>query len=144
MLITHTYFAKVKLSRFSFRKQISSLRKFQNGFKQTNLSLTEDKTGFTLDHKLQDRDNLPLQLPVLKINNYKIERSSSIKFLGVTVDEHLNWKDHISIIENKLSKNSSLLHKAKQFLNAKAMNSLYFSFIHSYLNTSMQYFHEQN
>ena len=84
-------------------------------------------------HKLQDRDNLPLQLPVLKINNYEIKRSTSIKFLGIMVDEHLNWKDHINVIENKLSKNLGLLHKAKQFLNAKAMKSLYFSFIHSYL-----------
>ena len=50
------------------------------------------------------------------------------------VDEHLNWKDHINITENKLFKNLDLLHKVKQFLNAKAMKSLYFSFIHSYLN----------
>ena len=49
------------------------------------------------------------------------------------VDEHLNWKDHINIIENKLPKNLGLLDKAKQFLNAQAMKSLYFSFIHSYL-----------
>ena len=40
------------------------------------------------------------------------------------VDEHLNWKDHINVIENKLSKNLGLLHKAKQFLNAKVMKSL--------------------
>ena len=33
------------------------------------------------------------------------------------VDEHRNWKDHISIIENKLTKNSILLHKSNQFLN---------------------------
>ena len=74
-----------------------------------------------------------MQLPVLKINNYKIERSSSVKFLGVMVEEHVNWKDHTNIIEKDLSKNLGLLHKAKQFLNAKAMKSLYFSFIHSYL-----------
>ena len=49
------------------------------------------------------------------------------------VDEHINWKDHINITENKLFKNLDLLHKVKQFLNAKAMKSLYFSFIHSYL-----------
>ena len=42
------------------------------------------------------------------------------------VDEHLNWKDHISIIENKLSKKLCILRKAKQFLNAKAMKSLSF------------------
>ena len=49
------------------------------------------------------------------------------------VDEHPNWKDHLNIIENELSKNDSLLHKAKRFLNGKAMKSSYFSFIHSYL-----------
>ena len=47
------------------------------------------------------------------------------------VDEHLNWKDHINIIENKLSKNLGLLYKAKQFLNAKAMKSL--SFFYSFI-----------
>ena len=67
-------------------------------------SLNEDKTRFTLLHKLQDRDNLSLQLPVLKINNNEIKTSSSLKFLGVMVDEHLNWRDHINVIENKLSK----------------------------------------
>ena len=86
---------------------------FQEWFQANKLSLNEDKTRFTLFHKLQDRDNLPLQLPVLKINNYEIKRSTSIKFLGVMVDEHLNWKDHINVIENKLSKNLGLLHKAK-------------------------------
>ena len=58
---------------------------------------------------------------------------SSLKFLAVMVDEHLNWKDHINIIEKKLSKNLVLLNKAKQFLNVKAIKSLYFLFIYSYL-----------
>ena len=49
------------------------------------------------------------------------------------VGEHLNWKGRINITENKLSKILVLLHKAKQFLNAKAMKCLYFSSIHSYL-----------
>ena len=83
-----------------------------------------------LFHKLQDRDNLPLQLPALKINDYKIKRSISIKFLEVMVDEHLNWKDHINIIENKLSKKLRLLYKAKQFLNVKSIEK-YLFFIHS-------------
>ena len=34
------------------------------------------------------------------------------------LDKHLSWKELINIIENKLSKNVGLLHKAKQFLNA--------------------------
>ena len=49
------------------------------------------------------------------------------------VDEHLNWKDHINIIESNLSKNLGLLRKVEQFLNAKAIKSIHFSFIHNYL-----------
>ena len=116
-----------------FMKANIELKKISEWFRANKLPLNEDKTNFTLFHKSQDRDNLPLRLPVLKINNYEIKRSASIKFLGVIIDEHLSWIDHISIIENKLSKNLGLLYKAKRFLNAKAMKSLYFSFIHSYL-----------
>ena len=126
-------FCKNKTVKTLFLKANIELKKISEWFQANKLSLNEDKARFTLFHKLQDRDNLPLQLPVLKINNYEIKRSSSIKFLGVMVDEHLNWKDHINVIENKLSKTLGLFYKAKQFLNAKAMKSLYFSFIHSYL-----------
>ena len=49
------------------------------------------------------------------------------------MDKHLNWKCHINVTENKLSKNLGLLHKANQFLNAKAMKILYFSLVNSSL-----------
>ena len=49
----------------------------------------KEKTKFTLFHKPRNNDNLPLQLPNLRINNYKIKKSSSIKFLGVLADENL-------------------------------------------------------
>ena len=126
-------FYKSKTVKTLFLKANIELKKISQSFQANKLSLNEDKTRCKLFYKVQDRDNLPLQLPILKINNYEIKRSTSIKFLGVMVDEHLNWKDHINVIENKLSKNLGLLHKAKQFLNAKAMKSLYFSFINSYL-----------
>ena len=49
------------------------------------------------------------------------------------MDEHLSWIDHINTLENKLSKNLGVLYKAKPFLNAKAIISLYVSFFHNYL-----------
>ena len=82
--------------------QIWNLRKFPKGFGLIN----EDKTAFTIFHRVQDRDNSPFDLPVLKINDYDIKRSSSIEFLRVLVDEHLRWTDHINILENKPSNKS--------------------------------------
>ena len=116
-----------------FLKANLELGKISEWFQANKLSLNEDKTRFTLFHKPQARDNLPLRLPALKINDYEIKRSSSIKLLGILVDEHFSWIDHINTLENKLLKNLGLLYKAKPFLNAQAMKSLYFSFFHSYL-----------
>ena len=98
-------FCKSKTVKTLFLKANIELQKISEWFQANKLSLTEDKTRFTLFHKLQDRDNLPLQRLTLKMNSYKIKRSISIKSLGVIVDEHLNWKDQINIIEDKLSKN---------------------------------------
>ena len=93
------------------------LRKISEWFRANKLSLNEDKTRFIL----------------YKINDDEIKQSSLIKFLGILVDEHLSWIDHINTLENKLSKNLGGLYKAKPFLNTKAIVSLYFSFFHNYL-----------
>ena len=48
-----------------------------------------DKTKFTFFHKPNERDDIPLKLPPLKINQKTIQRVDSIKFLGVLLDENL-------------------------------------------------------
>ena len=58
-------------------------------------------------------------------------RLSSWVFL---LDENLSWKNHIHAIENKISKSIGILFKAKFILNQKCLKSIYFSFIHCYLN----------
>ena len=72
------------------------------------------KTIYTLFHKNSTKDELPLKLPDLKIVNRVLKSQTSIKFLGVMLDENISWKGHIKTVENKLSKNIGLLCKAKQ------------------------------
>ena len=54
-------------------------------------------------------DSLPSQLPTMTFNNIEIKRENSIKFLGVIIDENLTWKNHIEVVENKMSKNFGVL-----------------------------------
>ena len=49
-------------------------------------------------------DSLPLQLPAMTFNNIEIKRENSVKFSGVIIDENLTWKNHIEVVENKISK----------------------------------------
>ena len=62
-----------------FKIMNTELDKFNDWFKANKLSLNADKTKFTLFHKLYQRDNLPLKLPILKINDKIIERESFFK-----------------------------------------------------------------
>ena len=68
------------------------------------------------------------------MSDREIKRITSVKYLGVLIDEHLTWKEHITVIENKVSKNLGILYRARRVLDSTALKNLYFSFIHSYLS----------
>ena len=73
-------------------------------------------------------------LPKLTISNHVIERQEFIKFLGVLLDENLNWKEHIKYTVNKIAKNLGLLYKARPFIERNALLALYYSYIQTYIN----------
>ena len=74
-------------------------------FKANKLSLIEGKTKYTFFHKFRQKDNIPLKLPTLAFNGKVIKRTTLIKFLGILLDENLSRKNHISVVETKVSKN---------------------------------------
>ena len=47
------------------------------------------------------------------INGKQIENVKLFKFLGIMFDEHLTWKNHITMITNKLSKVIGILNRLK-------------------------------
>ena len=75
------------------------------------------KTHFSISQV--KKDDISLRLPKLIINNYEIQREESIKFLGVLLDQHLTWKEHIKLTENKIAKNIGILFKARPCLDKK-------------------------
>ena len=85
-------------------------------------------------HKTKNKDNLPLVLPDLFINNVKIKSENSLKFLGVMVDESLTWKTHFELVENKISMSIGILFKASPSLSSKSLRSIYFALVHLYMN----------
>jgi hypothetical protein len=46
----------------------------------------------------------------ININIYNIERKSCIKYLGIYLDEHLNWKSQIVHVNNKIAKNIGIFY----------------------------------
>ena len=79
------------------------------------ISLNVKKDKYLFFHKPSKKDDIPLVISKLNINNSEIAQTESIKFLGVLLDENQSWKTHIKHIENKISKNIGILFKAWPF-----------------------------
>ena len=121
----------IKTLFYTVNKELEHINEW---FKSNKLSLNVRKTNYIFFHKKRKKDDIPLKLPELLINNNRIDRVNSTKFLGIILNEHLSWENHINIIENKISKNSGLVYKAQHLLSKANLLSLYYSFIHCYLN----------
>ena len=130
---TNPFFSHKNIEKL-FHTANVELNKVFRWFNANKLPLNKDKTKYTFFHKAREKDNIPLKLPSLFINDREIKRITSIKYLGVLTDKHLTWKEHITVIENKVSKNLNLLYRARSVLDSAALKNLYLSLIHSYLN----------
>ena len=62
----------------------------------------------------------------------------AVKFLGVYFDPKLNFKYHLQTVKNKISRALFALRQVKNFLNQKALLSLYTATIHSHLTYGIQ------
>ena len=49
----------------------------------------------------------------MKIDDISIKRVYVFNFLGLIMDDHLNWKSHVDNISNKYSKTIGVLNKLK-------------------------------
>ena len=70
-------------------------------FNAKKISLNKDEIKYKIFHEAYNKKHIPLKPPSLFISDREINQITSIKFLGVLVDENFIWKEHITLIENK-------------------------------------------
>jgi hypothetical protein len=70
----------------------------------------------------------------ININGQILEVVDRTKFLGLILDDALNWKPHISYISQKLAKSIGILSIARKVFDRKTLIQLYYSFIYPYIN----------
>ena len=97
------------------------------------LSFDTDKTNFVLFHISQKRiaDSFSLRL-----NDKEISRKQYIKYLGVLIDSHLNWKERIHNLSKKLSKSVGFLCKLRHHVSSQTLTQLYYALVYPFLGYS--------
>jgi hypothetical protein len=109
----------------------SELTHISEWFKANKLSLNIDKTNFII-FKNKNKP-IPQHFDIL-LDHKPIQQVKFTKFLGVYIDEHLSWKEHIRIIENKISKNCGIIRKLSRILPKNTLLILYNSLVLPYLS----------
>ena len=76
-------------------------------------------------------DVLPLENKSLnlKIDGVNIQEVSTVKYLGVTFDSNLTWKNHVDELCLKLSKTVGIFSKLRYHVNVDTLIMLYYSLI---------------
>ena len=70
----------------------------------------------------------------INIQNINLEEKSAVTFLGVIIDNKLQWKDHISYVCKKISITIGILRILKHSFPLHILRMLYMSLIFSYIN----------
>ena len=128
------------------------LKKWAQWFRTNKMAVNFNKTKFIIFHtrgKKVDLDgkkiifdnndpsspfNPDLVCELERIHNNHTDPSSrSYKLLGILLDEHLTFLNHIDYLKSKLSKALFCINRIKNFLPQKTLSTIYQSLFHSHL-----------
>ena len=98
---THITYADVDVNsiQLNLNHDLGNLKKWLISNK---LSLNSAKTEFMLIGSRQKLSTLSSQ-PELSIDNVPIEKVTSVKSLGIFIDENLRWQTHIDKLSKKIA-----------------------------------------
>ena len=104
------------------------LIKLSSWFKSNRLSLNVGKTNFVLLHRKKQTINIQLN-----INDSPLERKKQIKYLGVIIDDRLNWKAHITYCTAKLGKCLWAITKLRPYTTIHSLRLVYFALAYPFI-----------
>lgn len=119
-----------KCSKNLEQKCNNNLSKLAQWFETNSLYLNSEKTNYIRFHNHQHRGNLDINI---KINDSNISRAESTKFLGLNIDQHLNFKIHCKNLISKMNSCYYMFKNLKEVLTTQQLLNFYYAQVYSRL-----------
>ena len=102
------------------------------------LSLNASKSNYMIFHHRQKKLK-STSIPILEMNHTLIKQVNEFSFLGLTVNNHMDWNSHITNISNKITKIMGIMNRIKKSIPQQILNLMYNSLIlpHILLHNSL-------
>ena len=97
--------------------------------KYNKLIINAEKTNFVLFHTINKP--IPNYFTEIKTEDMDIQRVGTFQYVGVTLDETLNWDEHVDILRKSLLKYFGIFNQIKHKVTTKIARQIYYAFIYS-------------
>ena len=94
------------------------------------LSLNASKTEIVL---LKPRNKKITKQLHFRVRGQKTKQSSQVRYLGVILQDDMQWITHITNLEKKLSRSIGLLSKIRHYVPMHLLGTIYYSIFNSHL-----------
>lgn len=98
-------------------------------FNANKLSLNTGKTFYIVFAKPKKQ----CIRSTIKINGTEICKKEGAQFLGMYVDNDLNWHEHIKNISSKINSSLYIINRVKHILSFSHLKTLYYALIHPHI-----------
>ena len=109
------------------------VNKASDWLNQNLLTINVDKSSFITFS--MGRDMIPddVNIAIYDGNTYcPLQRTNSSKYLGIIIDQHLQWNEHIISLLKKTKYILLLFHKLKYYSNYKKIKTIYYAVFNSH------------
>ena len=98
------------------------------------ISLNKTKTELVIFRKKKTA----VPLGKITLNGHKLEHQQNTKYVGLILDEHLDFKAHIDILNARLKRANNLLSISRHYVPKEILRQIYYGQFHSHLNYGSQ------
>ena len=120
--------------KFLYKKMSEDLSKLEEWFNSNSISLNIEKSNYIL---FKPKNKKPNCNGNIKLEGQELKKVTYTKFLGVHIDENLDWNMHIKHLLLKLASGIYSLNMTKNLLPFNSKRLLYFANIQSHLSYAM-------
>lgn len=106
------------------------LKLLVNWLNCNKLSLNVSKTELIIFKPLEKNGDITISI---KLNGNKLKLQNSVTYVGIVLDDCLNWNEQLSNVCLKLSKCIGYLSKLRHYINWNGLVNIYYSLFHSHL-----------
>jgi len=69
----------------------------------------------------------------LNIRDNILNKCESVKYLGLNIDQHINWNTQITHVSKQIAKRTGIFYRLKHHVDQSTLLMLYYSLVHSRL-----------